>query len=418
MLITPVDFDYQVSMDGNMMTDDQHNEGIPLQGDSDWDDVNSRTTAPDDEPRTISYTGVAPRALDRDNAHFVIIEGSEEVRGQRFEVGTNPVVIGRSSKCDVVISDGRISSRHLQLSLAADRLMVEDLNSSNGTYMDGVRVLSPTEFKTNAVIQLGHHILRHEYRSRSEVKRESNLTADLQKARSFIEALLPKPITEGPVKTGWHFVPCATLGGDAFGYHQIDAHRLAIYLLDVCGHGAGAAMLSVSAMNTIRRQSLPNVDFGDPSQVLQGLNDVFQMEDHDGMYFSIWYGVYDQRERKLVYSAAGHPPAIQIGVTDRRPRRLGTKGMAIGIMPICRPPREHVHVEPGDRLYVFSDGVFEIVTTEGKEWSFDEFEQEVIALALPVDQEARRIYDRVKEKSSKKELDDDFSLVVVEFQAG
>lgn len=400
------------------MGDEHDNEGIPLQGDSDWNDVDSQGDPADDEPRTISYTGVVPRSVGGDSAHFVIIEGSNEVQGQRFEVGDTPVVVGRSSKCDVAISDGRISSRHLQLSLSGDRLMVEDLKSSNGTYMDGARVTDPVEFKTNAVVQLGHHMLRHEFRSRSEVKRESNISADLQKARSFIEALLPKPITDGAVKTGWFFVPCATLGGDAFGYHQIDADRLAIYLLDVCGHGAGAAMLSVSAMNTIRRQSLPNVDFGDPSQVLQGLNDVFQMEDHDGMYFSIWYGIYDKRESKLTYSAAGHPPVIQIGATDRRPRRLGTKGMAIGIMPICRPPRELVTVAPGDRLYVFSDGVFEIVTTDGREWSYDEFEQEVIAHPLPVDQEARRIYDRVKEISSKKELDDDFSLVVVEFPAG
>jgi serine phosphatase RsbU (regulator of sigma subunit) len=380
-----------------------------------WREGVGRVEEGDDESRTMAYAGFLPRNVDRDGAHFVVIEARDGVGEQRIEIGEVPVIVGRSSKCDVVIADGRVSGRHLQLRLAGDRLIAEDLNSSNGTFLDGHRIAGPAEFPVEAALQMGQQVLRHEYRSRTEVARVAHLSADLQKACSFIQALLPKPLAEGPERSGWHLAPCATLGGDAFGYHYLDAHRLAIYLLDVCGHGAGAAMLSVSAMNAVRRQSLPRVDFADPSQVLGELNEIFQMDDHDGMYFSIWYGVYDRRTRRLSYSSAGHPPALLRGGADGGARRLATKALAVGLMPTGDFPRDEAPVAPGDRLYLFSDGAYEIVTKTGDEWSLDQFEQEIHADRAPVEREADRLFARVRELSIKDDLDDDFSLVVLEF---
>ena len=91
------------------------------------------------------------------------------------------------------------------------------------------------------------------------------------------------------------FVPSVELGGDAFGYHWLDSDHFAIYLLDVCGHGVKAALLSISAMNVLRNQSLASTDFRSPTEVLAGLNKAFQMDRHNDMYFTMWYGVFDKR---------------------------------------------------------------------------------------------------------------------------
>jgi hypothetical protein len=63
-------------------------------------------------------------------------------------------------------------------------------------------------------------------------------------------------VRDGRVRTRWSFVPSASLGGDSFGYHWLDDDRLAIYLLDVCGHGVGPALLSVSVMNALHVNAL------------------------------------------------------------------------------------------------------------------------------------------------------------------
>src|SRR3546814_17869555 len=74
---------------------------------------------------------------------------------------------------------------------------------------------------------------------------------------------------------------------------------MAFYLLDVCGHGVGAALLSVTVINVLRAAALPNVDFRDPSRLLAALNDAFPMEKQNNMFLTIWYGVYRRSSGEL-----------------------------------------------------------------------------------------------------------------------
>ncbi|MDY0038971.1 MAG: response regulator, partial [Desulforhabdus sp.] len=100
------------------------------------------------------------------------------------------------------------------------------------------------------------------------VQSQKTLSAQIQRAAEYVTSLLPAPITEGSIVTNWRFVPSAELGGDSFGYHWIDGDHFAMYLLDVCDHGVGPALLSVSALNVLRSQSLPDTDFKQPESVL------------------------------------------------------------------------------------------------------------------------------------------------------
>ncbi len=80
------------------------------------------------------------------------------------------------------------------------------------------------------------------------------LNYELAEAADYAKFLLPQPLTEGPLQANWRFVPSTALGGDALGYHWIDEDSFAIYLIDVCGHGVGAALHSVSVLNVLRSQ--------------------------------------------------------------------------------------------------------------------------------------------------------------------
>ena len=111
------------------------------------------------------------------------------------------------------------------------------------------------------------------------------LNSELAEAAEYVKFLLPQPITEGPLQADWRFVPCTSLGGDSLGYHWLDEDSFAIYLIDVCGHGVGAALHSVSVLNVLRSKNLQNTDFRRPDQVLAGLNAVFPMDTPQGHVF-------------------------------------------------------------------------------------------------------------------------------------
>ena len=120
------------------------------------------------------------------------------------------------------------------------------------------------------------------------------LANDVSQAARYVRSLLPERWSTGSIRTDWRFIPSTDLGGDSFGYDWIDDDHFAFYLLDVSGHGVGAALLSVSVLNALRSQSLPQTDFRQPGQVLAALNRAFQMDEQNGLYFTIWYGIYSQ----------------------------------------------------------------------------------------------------------------------------
>ncbi|MDA0811323.1 MAG: hypothetical protein O3C21_02875 [Verrucomicrobia bacterium] len=98
----------------------------------------------------------------------------------------------------------------------------------------------------SAAASTSHHAALKQLRMR-----EVQMAKELADAEHYVRQILPPPL-DGEIDVRWMLKPSAQLGGDAFGYYWIDEDRFAIYLLDVVGHGTGAALLSISAMNSVR----------------------------------------------------------------------------------------------------------------------------------------------------------------------
>lgn len=236
------------------------------------------------------------------------------------------------------------------------------------------------------------------------------LAAELAEAAEYVRSLLPEPY-RGPIATAWEFVSSTSLGGDSFGYFDVDPDHFAMFLLDVCGHGVGAALLSVSAMHALTAQTLPGVDFRDPARVLCGLNDAFPMERHNNMYFTIWYGVLHRPTRTLRYASAGHPPAVVV-CGGRSPDQLRTNGMPIGSMPGVLFPEASTTLPPAVLLYLFSDGAYEVTRPGGDMMRVDEFIALLAARTEPAGQtRVTAIVDAVRSLQGRSHFDDDVSLL-------
>ncbi|RLD22961.1 MAG: hypothetical protein DRI70_09970, partial [Bacteroidetes bacterium] len=122
----------------------------------------------------------------------------------------------------------------------------------------------------------------------------SIINSDLDKAFIYVSSLLPEEIDTQEISIRWKIIPSARLGGDSLGYHWIDNEHLAVYMLDVTGHGVGAALHSVSALNMLKFETLVNTNFRKPHEVLNGLNQVFQMTEHQSLFITLWYMVYNK----------------------------------------------------------------------------------------------------------------------------
>jgi sigma-B regulation protein RsbU (phosphoserine phosphatase) len=260
--------------------------------------------------------------------------------------------------------------------------------------------------------------LRLHQLSRDLQQQKQLLEAELAEAAEYVSTILPEPLQHPSLNIDVCFVPSRQLGGDSFDYFWLDKDRLVFYLLDVSGHGLRASLPSLAVINLLRSRGLSNVDYNRPSTVLAGLNQTFQMSNRNDKYFTIWYGVYHCRKRELVYSSAGHPPAILIGNDNRstiNEKRLKTPGVPIGMFPEVKYVDASCQIASGSSLYVFSDGIYEVEPNTGSLWGLDR----LIALLKKYQQTPERNLERllqhVRHWHPNFQFEDDLSILQVDF---
>jgi sigma-B regulation protein RsbU (phosphoserine phosphatase) len=244
------------------------------------------------------------------------------------------------------------------------------------------------------------------------VETQKRLQNELADAAKYVQSLLPPPIQEDGIGAAWAFIPSLSLGGDILGYHRLSDGRLVLYLIDVSGHGIEAALLSVTIMNVLKAETLPETDFSDPAMVLSSLNNNFRSEDQNNMYFTIWYGVYDPKTRIMTYSSGGNSSAGLVE-PDRKCELLQTEGIVIGVDETFLFMNEQKALKPGSRIYVFSDGIYEVRKKEGDVFGMDEFLDILGKLAPEESQEERlaSLVSIVRSISMNNAFEDDVSII-------
>lgn len=248
-----------------------------------------------------------------------------------------------------------------------------------------------------------------------EKLRESQrlLNDELTEAAEYVRSLLPPPIKE-KISASWQFIPSKQLGGDALGYHWIDDEHFAIYLLDVCGHGVGAALLSISVINVLRSQSLPNTDFREPVPVMKALNSTFSMEKQNNMFFTLWYGVWNSRTNKLNFGSAGHPPAMLFS-KGKEPQLLRTEGLVVGAEQDVQFTSLTIDVPPASQLYVFSDGVYEITKPDQTMLRLDDMIEILKKASEKPEKALATVQNKILSEADSNEVSDDYSILQIIF---
>jgi sigma-B regulation protein RsbU (phosphoserine phosphatase) len=140
------------------------------------------------------------------------------------------------------------------------------------------------------------------------------------------------------------------------------------------------------------------------------------MERHNNMYFTMWYGVYNRQSGELRYASAGHPPALLYRAGQPEPECLVTPAMPVGTMPGLPFKEKTTHIGLNDRLYVYSDGVYEVQYQDGREMTLEDFMPLLSAPLNTGPNGLREIRDTVAAIQQSDIFEDDFSLVELTFQ--
>lgn len=310
--------------------------------------------------------------------------------------------------------------------------LVEGMDAGADDFL--VKPISPEEFRVK--VRAGERVLSLQQGLAEKNHQLAKINAQLQSAHRLVEAdlkaaawmqqrLLPLITQQAPgVRCAWRLQPSGYIAGDIFNLFPLDQNETGFYLLDVCGHGVPAAMMSVALSMVLT----PDATHGSPlrrydsasgrsqtlspEEAIRELNRRFQSK--DDRFVTMIYGVLDTRSSTLRFAQAGHPSPILMR-SGKGSTILGTGGMPIGLWPEIEFDCFEISVCPGDRILLYSDGVTECVNMNGHAFG----EERLLAYLrdrqeLPLEALLEGLLTEITAWHAGAEFSDDVSLLAVE----
>lgn len=228
-------------------------------------------------------------------------------------------------------------------------------------------VTKPLDFKV--VFARVENVLGYAQAVAELTRVNERMNRDLEAAARVQASLLPdvSPDIEG-AEFIWRYRPCDELAGDGLNMFKLDDEHVAMYVMDVSGHGVAAALLSVSVTHHLSQlignhQSAKRCEFDgknsiSPAWLAHSLNLLFPMDTVGGHYFTLLYGVLNVMTRRFCFVSAGSPGPLVVH-TDESAGVHDVPAVPIGMFPDSEYEDTVIELQQGDRLYLHTDGLYE-----------------------------------------------------------
>jgi sigma-B regulation protein RsbU (phosphoserine phosphatase) len=201
------------------------------------------------------------------------------------------------------------------------------------------------------------------------VERERQLEREILMARDVQRAMIPDapPQIKG-FDIAARLEPALNLSGDFYDYIPLSPDRLGILIGDVAGKGLRAAMGMAAARSILRSVARRG---GGPSRVLRDANLRLHRDLGRQLLLTLVYAVLDAETKTINYCNAGHNPPLLVKASGKW-KALKTGGMLLGVFDKQQYKGETLHLEKGDSLFFYTDGLTDAHTPQPHRVEFGE----------------------------------------------
>ena len=266
-------------------------------------------------------------------------------------------------------------------------------------------------------------------RTRELRAKNQQMEEELQMARELQLALLPQkfptvpayvPAQDSALRFLSLYFPTGDVSGDFFNVFPIGEKAVGIFICDVMGHGVRSALITSMIRGLVEEHGQAAADPGELlTRVNRALAVILKQADTT-MFATCFYVVADVERAQLRFANAGHPSALHIQHGNGAAHKLQghvRHGPAMGIFPTANYVTSSSPMKKGDRVMLFTDGLFEVEDASGTVFTEEQLHTTVARYAaLPAQEFFDRVINDVRQFSERKSFDDDVCVVGMEVQ--
>ena len=247
---------------------------------------------------------------------------------------------------------------------------------------------------------------------------KQRIEGELNVAREIQMGLLPKIFPPFPDIPGFDLfallTPAREVGGDLYDFYRIDDAHICFVVGDVSGKGVPASLFMAVTMTLIKMTAAKG--YG-PNQILREVNDQLSRDNEASMFVTLFCGILNIRSGELCYANGGHNPPLLLRRQQPPTFLEGTDGVLLGAMENLDYEMKRIVLQPGDGLFLYSDGVTEAMDENERLYSEERLCK---VLANTDDQPSKRLIERVMQSvlnfAGSAPQTDDITMMMIRFR--
>jgi len=288
----------------------------------------------------------------------------------------------------------------------------EIIGGGNLDYKVEVKTGDELETLANSFNKMASDLKSYTEELRRTTAEKERMARELEIARGIQQNFLPEsaPQIEGAELAAVN-VPALEVGGDFYDFIPVAADKWGLVIADVSGKGVPAALFMALSRTLVRAYAMGNPTV---SETIQRANYLIAEDDRSSMFVTLFYGVLDTRRRTLTYVSAGHNPPLMLPGRGGGTIMLKAKGVALGLMPDIQLEEKEIHLEKGDVLTLYTDGVTEAINEKQEQFGPERLARVVDSNRnLSASEIVKRVEQEVTEFSQGQPQFDDITLLIL-----
>ena len=205
--------------------------------------------------------------------------------------------------------------------------------------------------------------LQKEMIRREHIEQEFRLAKEIQK--TFLPDHLPE-LDDWIIEAVWK--PALEVGGDFYDAFRIDEEHIGLVIADVSDKGMGAALYMTVTSTLIHSNAY---EFLSPGKVLQKVNQQLSIYTENGMFVTAVYIIVNINNGEFIYANAGHNYPLFFKHAGNLVEKLPKGNLALGIMEDITYDEHCFTIQPGDALFLYTDGITENFSPNGEDFGIE-----------------------------------------------